>query len=144
MNDGTDPDLERILRGLPLRVASATLDDRIADSVRRPAWHPARWAIAAAVLLATVGTLRLTVRRASPPIARAEPPATSPVQPVSVERETSQTFDDGVVIVAGRVPYRQLRQQTLREIWWTDPGTGARLWAQLPSEHVTVVPGETF
>ena len=136
----TDDELERLLRGLPLRPPTAALDHRVAAAVRRRAWHPARWAAAAAVLVVAGGTLRLMNRARPTPVA----PVAVASSPVSVEREVSRTIDDGVVAVDGRVPYRQLRHQTVREVWWTDPTTGARLWAQLPSERVTVEPAETF
>jgi hypothetical protein len=135
-----DHDLESLLRGLPLRPPPAGLDDRIAASVRRRPRHPARWAAAAAVLLAAVGVLHRGGNRPSVPAAIVRPV----VSPVLVERETSQTFDDGVVSVTGQTPYRRLRERTLREVWWTDPTTGARLWARLPSERVAAVPAETF
>ena len=143
MNEGDlplDDDLEALLRGLPLRPPPAGLDDRIAASVRRRPRHPARWVAAAAVLLAAVGVLHRTGHGPTTPSASVRPVSS----PVLVERETSQTFDDGVVSVTGQAPYRRLRERTLREVWWTDPATGARLWARLPSERVAAVPAETF
>ncbi len=140
MNDADD-DLEQLLRGLPLRLPTAAMDDRISSALSGRRFHPARWAAAAAAVLVATGVAYQTISRTRPtPVARVVPVAS----PVSVEREVSRTIDDGVVAVTGRVPYRQLRQQTVREIWWTDPATGARLWAQLPDERVTVVPAETF
>jgi hypothetical protein len=137
MNDADD-DLEAMLRRLPLRAAPATLDGRIRGTLSRRPWHPARWAVAAAVLVAIGAWLR--PRPAVTPMA-----VVVPVEhPVSVERETSQTVDDGVVAVEGHVPYRRVRQRTVRETWWTDPATGARLWAELQSEQVSVEPAETF
>jgi hypothetical protein len=134
-------DLERRLRGLPLRPPTEALDGRISaglsDRRRRPVL---RWAAAAAVLVAAGVVLRTTGPRRHAPLAGVGAGAS----PVSVEREVSRTIDDGVVTVAGHVPYRQLRHETVREIWWTDPATGARLWAQLPDEHVSVEPVETF
>ncbi len=135
-----DDDLENLLRGLPLRRPTARLDGRIAASVARR-WHPVRWAAAAAGVAAAVTAAVWSARPSPPPsLARAGPAGHA----VSVEREVSQTFDDGIVSVNGRVPYRQVRQQTVRDIWWVDPTTGARLWARLPTERVTVEPAETF
>ena len=133
-----DDDLEHLLRGLPLRRPPAALDGRVATAVR-PRRSVGRWVAVAAALLFAVG---LTWRWATP---RSAVPVATPTAVVSIERVTSHTVDDGVVRVDGDVPYRQVREQTVREVWWADPATGARLWARVPAaERVTVEPAETF
>lgn len=143
MNDETDPnddDLERLLAGLPLRAPSAALDRRITDGAAHRPRPALRWALAATVALAAGVAIAVPAFRRGPaPIARV-----APASPVAVEREVSQTIDEGAVTVVGHVPYRRVRQQTVREIWWADPATGARMWAQLPTEHITVEPAEVF
>ncbi len=138
MNDPDD--LEALLTALPLRRPSAGLDARIAAAARRRGRPVLRWAVAATVVLAA-GAAVIAPRRH----ARPTPPAVSPAaSPVWVERVTSQAFDDGLVAVTDRVPYRRVRRQTVRQIWWVDPATGTRLWAEVPSERVSVEPAETF
>ena len=142
MNTDTDDDLEAILRTLPLRQPSAALDRRVAAAGRpwagRP-WAGRRWAAAAAIAVG-VGATWVVVRPSPKP-----PVADVPAGPVAVERVTSRTVDDGFVTVTDHVPYRRVVRQTVREIWWADPATGARLWAEVPGDdQVTVEPAETF
>ena len=139
MTDDSDQ-LERLLGGLSLRRPGTTLDGRIAASAARRSFQPARWAMAAGVLVAAGVAWHLGSR---PAVVR--PAVASVASPVSAERVVSRTVDDGeIVVVAGRGPCRRVREQTVRDVWWVDPATGARLYARLPSERVTVEPAETF
>ncbi len=130
-------DLEQLLAALPLRRPTGALDARIAASFARPRWwRPARWAAAvAAAAVVAVAVVHRRPRQMAAPVA---------VSPVVVERDLSRTFDDGVVTVTDHVPYRRVRRETVRQIWWADPATGARLWAELPVDRVSVEPAETF
>ena len=139
MTDDLD-EIEARLAALPLRRPPAGLDGRIAGALngRRRPWG--RWAIAGTVA-AAAAVLVIRGARSPTPNPDPGPPRASPVW---VERDVSQTVDDGVIVVNNRVPYRQVRQRTVRQIWWADPATGARLWAEVPTERVAVEPAGTF
>ena len=136
-------ELERQLTGMPLRRPSAGLDARVASGLPgRRQGHWRLWVVAGTAAAAAVAVLVIDGNpRREPsrgPIASPRPSA------VWVERDVSRTVDDGVIGVADRIPYRRVHRQTVRQIWWADPATGARLWAELPSDRMAVEPAETF
>jgi hypothetical protein len=150
-----DQALENLLQAAPLRAPSPRFDARmdsvftVAESSRRNRWRLVPLAIAAGVIVAAAPTLWLFRTAANPQLKIARlTPASHPIESANsqlrIERDVSRVFDDGIVAVSDNSPYRQIRRQTVRDIWYVDPRTHARLLVRVPSEQVLVQKVEAF
>lgn len=147
----TDDELEQLLGDVPLRRPTLAMDRRVGEAL---APKPAKWGrlAIAAVLLLAVGAaistrqLRLRPPAAVPAIAGTSPPATAVAlaSPVRVDRAVSTEVSDGVVTVTDNVPYERVRRTTVRETWYVDPRTGARVRVEVPTEEVVLRPAEVY
>ena len=159
----SDP-LEELLLRQPLSEPPASLDQRVRRRflerrVRR-AWRQWRWPAATAGvlvagLLAAVCWLRCPVSDGPmPPADTAIPsgqavavPASAPAasaHPVRLEYNRSVLLDDGVVVLQNNTAVRQLRQLTMRHVFWNDPAQNVRIEATLPCEQVVLVREGTY
>jgi hypothetical protein len=150
----SDDEMEELLRGLPRRGPSAGLDRRIAGSLAPRRVGPGVRVAVAASIAVVVGfmTMMMTWSPKYRPVAvhsaagktTTASVATSDESPVELETTVSNTIDDGIVAEEDGVPYRQVRRETVREYWWVNPASGARVRMRVPSEQVIVSAEETF
>ena len=159
MNDPSDPreheDLERLLRRMPLRHPSQSMDARLGPllNARAPTWH---WPVAAAALIAIglLGAWMFSNRTApvppTPVVVNQTNPVLPPTQPagppnpVSISRTLAQVVDDGVVGTLGNAPVQRVRHRSVKQVVVIDPATGARLRISLPREDVMVMKVQPF
>jgi hypothetical protein len=101
-----------------------------------PVFH--RLAIAAGILLALSIGVRLSLPRHAQPVAVVPPIETPVSHPIRFEQETSTVFDDGIVASTDDAAYQQYRRRTVREIYYEDPKTHAKLQVTIPTEQVVI------
>ena len=58
--------------------------------------------------------------------------------PIHFEQETSTVIDDGVIAGSDDAAYQQYRRRTVREIYYEDPKTHAKLQVTIPAEQVVI------
>ena len=146
-HDDTDASLESFLRSIPLRQPSLRLDARVNDvfanlrsqQTRRLRLYPI--AIAAAILIAIGIGVRLSLPKKAAPVASV---VASTAHPIRIERDTSTLYDDGVIATTGDAAYQQFRRRTVREIWYVDPATHAKLQVVIPAEQVLIQKVEAY
>jgi hypothetical protein len=161
LDDG-DQAVESLLRSAQVRKPSLQLDARVnavfaehRHSVsRRPAMtSPAfygsrRLAIAAGLVIAIWIGARLAWPPKIKPLAirpTTESSVLHPVlHPIEFEQDTSTVYDDGIIDTAGGSAFRQYRRRTVRQIWYEDPQTHARLQMIVPTEQVVIEKVESF
>ncbi len=141
-------DLESLLRELPLRQPSETLDRKIERLGL--SWRPklkvtlalgvlaAAAAIALAIVLAR-GSAN-TAQPAAPELALSRPAATETPR---LEQTWSVVNYVGAVPQADGVPLRIFRQQSLRTVRWVDE-TGTTREATEPKEEIITVAAEMY
>lgn len=155
-DDHENSSLESILRGMPLRGPSEHLDARV-DAVFasyrfRPAWRGGapflRLALAAGLLIAVGISIRMGIPDRHPPVAVTVPnpptAASAQLHPIRIERDSTALFDDGVIAGADNSAYQQYRRRTVRDIWYIDPATHAKVVVTIPTEQVMIQKMETF
>ena len=138
---GDDEQLETLLRSMPARRASSSLDARLRKSLARPTWHPVRWAVAAVVVLGLIGVM-LRDRTAYDPVVPVVAAAT-PELTTRLICDTTGTIDGGLVVADNR-PYNVVRQTTVHDEILIDPKTNARLEVRTPVQRILIVPAEVF
>ena len=143
-------EIEQWLRRAALREPTATLDRRIASTIR-PRRSLARVFAAAAVIAVSVGTWalihRFKVEPGQPMASRGE--RVSPhravaeklnVNPVKITRTYGGVIREGIVgVTPDGQPLERVRRQTVRQVLVLDPKTGRRVSIQVPEEVVYVV-----
>jgi hypothetical protein len=156
-DDNDNSSLESLLRSTPLREPSEHLDARVdavfatyrfrsAERGRAPFL---RLAVAAALLIAVGIGIRMSIPNGNRPVAvtqaNAAPTTVSAqLHPIRIERDTTTIYDDGVIAGADDSAYQQYRRRTVREIWYIDPSTHAKVVVTIPTEQVMIQKMETF
>jgi hypothetical protein len=85
--------------------------------------------------------IRLSLPKAHPPVALV--PTKTP-EPIRIERDTSTLYDDGVIAGSDDSAYQKFRRRTVREIWYIDPVTHARVQMTVPSEQIVIEKVDAF
>jgi len=142
-----DRSLESLLRSPPLHEPSADLDARVNATLAGSALRQARrvrlhrMAMAAGFLIAAAIGIRLSLPKSHPPVAMV--PMKSP-EPIRIERDTSTLYDDGMIAGSDDSTYQKFRRRTVREIWYIDPVTHARVQMTIPSEQIVIEKVDAF
>jgi hypothetical protein len=68
----------------------------------------------------------------------------APQHPVCLEFDRNVLLDDGVIVLENNTAVRQLRQETIRRIFWHDPDRNIRIEATLPCEQVVLLREATY
>ncbi len=158
----SDP-LEELLLRQPLSEPPPSLDRRVRrrflERRVRQALKQWRWPTAAAGVLAA-GLLAASCWPWRPTSAGPTPPSmipvaseqaaapnavpAAPLHPVCLEFDGSVLLDDGVIVLENNTAVRQLRQETIRRVFWHDPERNIRVEATLPCEQVVLVREATY
>jgi hypothetical protein len=142
-----DRSLESLLRSPPLREPSPDLDARVNATLASFALRQTRpirfyrMALAAGLLIAIGVGVRLSLPKPLPPVAML--PTKTP-EPIRIERDTSTLYDDGVIAGSDDAAYQKFRRRTVREIWYIDPVTHARVQMTIPSEQIVIEKMDAF
>lgn len=113
-------------------------------SIQRIGFH--RLAIAAGILIAIGIGIRLSLPKPSPTVAvkPADVKSVADSHPIQFETDTSTVYDDGVVATTEDGAYEQIRRRTVREIYYEDPATHAKLQVTIPTEQVVIQKVEAY
>ena len=158
MTENDEPFLEGLLKSVPLREPSYRLDARVesvfanhrAYAPRRLWLNPAivgRMVIAAGVLIAMGIGVRLSLPKHSQPMAITTAPSelVAISHPIRFEQETSTVIDDGIIASTDDAAvYQQYRRRTVREIFYEDPATHAKLQVTIPTEQIVIRKVEAY
>lgn len=147
------PELELLLRRMPLAPPSAQLDQRIwqlrCALIRIARIRAAIIGIAAAITLLVGLTLlvhhRLGIKQQATNKTSPAPlvPVVNVSRPLRIERNGARVADEGIVGFAGRTPLHGYRYESVRQIWYVDP-QGRRLCVTIPDQRVVLVPVHPF
>jgi hypothetical protein len=151
-----DSSLESLLRATPLREPSERMDVRVEAVFANHRAHAARRslrlsldrisrhrpAIAAGILIAIGIGFRLSLPKPKPPVAIV--PETVASHPFQIEQDTSTLYNDGMIAGTDDGAYLQIRRRTVREIWYEDPSTHAKLQVTIPTEQVVIQKVEAY
>jgi hypothetical protein len=159
MIDRDDASLESMLRTAKLREPGEGMDARVEGvfanygacttrppyrmSLHRIGFH--RLAIAAGILLAIGIGVRLSIPK-PPPTVAVKPVDSKPLaesHPIQFETDTATVIDDGVVATEDGV-YQQYRRRVVREIFYEDPATHAKLQVTIPTEQLVIQKVESY
>jgi hypothetical protein len=138
-SDDQDFSLESMLRGMPLREPTLGLDARVDAAFKQSRAHRHirlyPFVIAACALIA-IGVGFKMMRPKAAPVSTAVTIAAE--NPIQIERDTTDVYDDGVISSTDDGAYEQYRKRTIREIWYVDPKTHAQSRVVIPVEQVFI------
>jgi hypothetical protein len=85
--------------------------------------------------------IRLSLPKSHPPLADV---LTKTPEPIRIERDTSTLYDEGVIAGSDDAAYQTFRRRNLREIWYIDPVTHAKVEMTIPSEQIFIEKVDAF